>query len=99
MHKVAFNIFNTRRGALYSGQARTGFSLRAKHGNIKEVPRLYDQCIQASLTSVVDPIMFLNNLSRLQVLKDNVDSIDETGNLPFDILKPVIKNVPREIPK
>ena len=94
MHKVAFNIFNTRRGALYSGQARTGFSLRDKHGNIKEVPRLYDQCIQASLTSVVDPIMFLNNLSRLQVLKDNVDSIDETGNLPFDILKPVIKNVP-----
>ena len=94
MHKVAFNIFNTRRGALYSGQARTGFSLRDKHGNIKEVPRLYDQCIQASLTSVVDPIMFLNNLSLIQVLKDNVDSIDETGNLPFDILKPVIKNVP-----
>ena len=28
------------------------------------------------------------------MLKDNVDSIDETGNLPFDILKPVIKNVP-----
>ena len=87
-------MFNTRRGALYSGQARTGFSLRDKHGNIKEVPRLYDQCIQASLTSVVDPIMFLNNLSLIQVLKDNVDSIDETGNLPFDILKPVIKNVP-----
>merc|ERR1719193_2770387 len=59
------------RGALYSGQARTGFSLRDKHGNIKEVPRLYDQCIQ--------------------VLKDNVDSIDETGNLPFDILKPVLE--------
>merc|ERR1712013_486036 len=58
-------------GALYSGQARTGFSLRDKHGNIKEVPRLYDQCIQ--------------------VLKDNVDSIDETGNLPFDILKPVLE--------
>ena len=98
MHKVAFNIFNTRRGALYSGQARTGFSLRDKHGNIKEVPRLYDQCIQASLTSVLDPIekklLLLNNLSLIQVLKDNVDSIDETGNLPFDILKPVIKNVP-----
>ena len=26
----------------------------------------------------------------LQVLKDNVDSIDETGNIPFDILKPVL---------
>ena len=25
----------------------------------------------------------------VKVLKDNVDSIDETGNLPFDILKPV----------
>ena len=28
------------------------------------------------------------------MLKDNVDSIDETGNLPFDILKPVIKMCP-----
>ena len=92
-------MFNTRRGALYSGQARTGFSLRDKHGNIKEVPRLYDQCIQASLTSFLarpnrKKLLLLNNLSLIQVLKDNVDSIDETGNLPFDILKPVIKNVP-----
>ena len=29
------------------------------------------------------------NFSLFQVLKDNVDSIDETGNIPFDILKPV----------
>ena len=87
-------MFNIRRGALYSGQARTGFSLRDKHGNIKEVPRLYDQCIQASLTTKRKKLLLLYNLSLNQVLKDNVDSIDETGNLPFDILKPVIKNVP-----
>ena len=58
-------------GPLYCGTARKGFSLRDKHGNIMEVPKLYDQC--------------------LQVLKGNVDSIDETGNIPFEILKPVLE--------
>jgi len=63
---------NNSMGALYSGQARSGFSAVDKFGNKVEVPRLYDQCIQ--------------------VLKNNVESIDETGNIPFDILKPVLEH-------
>ena len=50
-----------------------------------EVPKLYDQCLQASSGSLVKIIIVYVS----QVLKDNVDSIDETGNIPFDILKPV----------
>ena len=72
------------RGPMYSGTARKGFSLRDKHGNVTEVPRLYDQCLQASFACRKFVVIYF-----AQVLKDNVDSIDETGNLPFDILKPV----------
>ena len=73
---------------MYSGTARKGFSLRDKHGNVTEVPRLYDQCLQASSTCRKFFVTIIN-FSLFQVLKDNVDSIDETGNIPFDILKPV----------
>jgi len=59
------------RSAIYSGTARKGYNLVDKDGNVREVPRLYDQC--------------------MQVLKDNVDSIDETGGIPFDILEPVLE--------
>ena len=44
------NRYNSEnfRGPMYSGTARKGFSLRDKHGNVIEVPKLYDQCLQAS---------------------------------------------------
>jgi len=59
------------RSQMYSGTVSKGFAPVDKFGNAREVPRLYDQCIQ--------------------VLKDNVDSIDETGVIPYDILKPVLE--------
>jgi len=33
----------------------------------------------------------------MQVLKNNVESIDETGNIPFDILKPVLEHAPCKV--